>query len=84
MTRADRRGTMPTAQRADRQLLGDGGGSGITRVLEDHGHAPQELLAAHFRAGRRVPSEVSINGAVQGWKETREGERERRFSGTVS
>ena len=72
--------------RSDRELLGDGGGQELVfGLLEDHGHAPKELLAAPLvGVACRAVGGFDLDGALQGWKEAREGERERRFSGTVS
>ena len=60
--------------RADRELLGDGGGQELVfGLLEDHRHAAEQLLAAPLVgvAGRAVGS-LDLDGALQGRQETRE------------
>ena len=63
--------------RADRELLGDGGGQELVfGLLEDHGHAPQELFARPLvRIAARTVGGLDLNGALQWRQEAREGER---------
>ena len=60
--------------RADRELLGDGGGQELVfRLLEDHRHAAQELLAGPLvRVTGRAIGGLNLDGALQGRQETRE------------
>ena len=60
--------------RADRELLGDGGSQELVfGLLEDHGHAAQELLAGPLvRVTGRAIGGLNLDGALQGRQETRE------------
>ena len=63
--------------RADRELLGDGGSQELVfGLLEDHGHATQELLAGPLvRVAGRAVGGLNLDGALQGRQEARERQR---------
>ena len=60
--------------RADRELLGDGGGQELVfGLLEDHGHAAEQLLAAPLvRVADRAVGGLDLDRAREGRQEARE------------
>ena len=71
--------------RADGEFLGDGGGQELVLgLLEDHGHAAQELLAAPLvGVACRAVGGLDLDRALQGRQEARQRQRKRRFSGAI-
>ena len=72
--------------RADREFVRDGGGQELVLgLLEDHGHAAEQLLAAPLvRVAARAVGGLDLDRAREGRQEARQRQREGRLSGAVS